>query len=169
MKRFLFAIAFLALTLPLAAQTNPDPFAPIHFLFGTWEAKGNGPGGVVSSGSYTFAPDLMNNILVRRATTSGACKGPVTFDCDHSDALTIYPESGALHAIYFDNEGHVLHYTITTPTPTTAVFLTDPAQPGPQFRLTYSLTGATMQGKFQMHMPNQPDWNTYLEWTGNRK
>ena len=74
-----------------------------------------------------------------------------------------------LKAIYFDNEGHVIHYNVTNPTPTTAVFLSDAAQPGPQFRLTYELKGESMSGKFQMKMPNQPDWKSYLEWSGPKQ
>jgi uncharacterized protein YaiE (UPF0345 family) len=26
-----------------------------------------------------------------------------------------------------------------------------------------------MSGKFQMKMPGQPDWKTYLEWSGGKK
>jgi uncharacterized protein YaiE (UPF0345 family) len=46
-----------------------------------------------------------------------------------------------LKAIYFDNEGHVV----------------------------YELNAAVMSGKFQMKMPGQPDWKTYLEWSGGKK
>jgi hypothetical protein len=165
----LLTLAMALLTVPLHAQTAPDPFAPIHFLEGTWDAKATSPGGVRSSGSYTFAPDLSRHVFVRRATTSAACKGPVTFDCDHSDILYLYPEAGALRAIYFDNEGHVIHYAVSVPTPTSAVFLSDASQPGPQFRLIYELKSGTMTGKFQMRMPGAPDWTTYLDWTGAKK
>ena len=167
MKLLALALAFL--TLPLAAQTKPDPFAAIQFLTGTWEAKGSGPGGVSPTGTYTFAPDLKNHLLSRFATTDKGCKGPVSFDCDHGDMLYIYPEAGSLRAIYFDNEGHVLHYAVTTPTPTSVLFLSDAAQPGPQFRLTYELKSGVMYGKFQMHMPGSPDWTTYLDWSGAKK
>jgi hypothetical protein len=167
MKLLTLALALLAV--PLHGQTAPDSFASIHFLEGTWEAKGSGPGGVSATGSYTFAPDLKSHVLVRRATTSAACKGPVTFDCDHSDILYVYPEAGALGAIYFDNEGHVIHYAVTAPTPTSAVFLSDASQPGPQFRLTYELKSGMMTGRFQMRMPGAADWNTYLEWSGAKK
>ena len=109
------------------------------------------------------------HVLARHGADYTACKGPQQFDCDHSDLLYVYPEGLALKAIYFDNEGHVLHYDVTTPTPTTVVFLTDATQPGPQFRLTYELKSGTMYGKFQMHMPGQSDWKSYLEWSGGKK
>ena len=71
-----------------------------------------------------------------------------------------------LKAIYFDNEGHVIHYDVSTPTATTVMFLSDPATPGPQFRLVYEKKDSVMFGKFQMHMPGQTDWKSYLEWSG---
>jgi hypothetical protein len=167
MKLFTLALAFL--TLSAHAQTNPDPFAPIQFLKGTWEAKGAGPGGVSTTGTYTFAPDLKNHILARTGPPNASCTGPSSFDCDHGDMLYVYPEAGTLRAIYFDNEGHVIHYAVTTPTPTSVVFLSDVGQPGPQFRLTYELKSGIMTGRFQMHMPGAPDWTTYLEWSGAKK
>jgi len=33
----------------------------------------------------------------------------------------------------------------------------------------YELKDAVMQGKFQMRMPGQKDWKSYLEWTGSKK
>ena len=74
----------------------------------------------------------------------------------------------ALKADYFDSEGHVIHYDVTTPTPMSVVFLSTPG-PGPQFKLSYELSGKVMTGRFQMHMPGQGDWHTYLEWSGSRK
>jgi len=79
------------------------------------------------------------------------------------------PHSGApLKAIYFDNEGHVIHYNVATSTPTSVMFLSEPGR-GPQFRLTYELAAGVMTGRFQMHMPGQSDWRTYLEWSGSRR
>jgi hypothetical protein len=70
-----------------------------------------------------------------------------------------------LKAIYFDNEGHVIHYDVTTPDAVTAVFLSEPSS-GPQFRLTYQLHAGVMQGKFQIRMPGKADWQSYLDWSG---
>jgi hypothetical protein len=85
--------------------------------------------------------------------------------------LTIYADSPGkpLRAIYFDNEGHVIHYVVTAPTTTSAKFLSDPQLPGPRFRLLYELRGTIMSGKFQMRMPDQSDWKSYLEWSGSKK
>jgi hypothetical protein len=67
-----------------------------------------------------------------------------------------------LRAIYFDNEGHVIHYSVGTPTSTTAEFLSDAAAPGPQFRLLYELKDGVMMGKFQIRVPESREWKSYL-------
>jgi len=135
---------------------------------GNWEAKAAGKTG--ATGSYSFAPDLKGHILVRTSHTT-ACKSAAGIDCEHTDMLYIYrdPPADAMRAIYFDNEGHVLHYDVTTPTQTSVVFLTDPAQPGPQFRLTYELKDGVMSGKFQAKPPGAADFVSYLEWSGGKK
>lgn len=98
----------------------------------------------------------------------GACKGPADFDCQHGDLLYIYSAGSGetLQAIYFDYEGHVIQYGVSTPKPTMAVFLSDPTQPGAQFRLSYELAEGVMTGKFQMKMPGQAEFMSYLEWSG---
>lgn len=159
----------------LGAQTRAsapaDPLQGLQFLQGTWQAQtqGNGSGPAVS-GTYVFRRELGGHVLARHSS-SDACKGPADFDCDHHDLLYVYQDSPGqpLKAIYFDNEGHVIHYDVLTPTPAQVMFLSDSSQPGPRFRLTYQLSNAVMSGKFQMQMPGQSEWKSYLEWSGGRK
>jgi hypothetical protein len=172
----MIALALLYFAFPLFAQntsvtSSPDPWKPLAFLNGTWEAKTQGKAGVSAIGTYTFKPELKNHILARHSSSNSACKGPANFDCDHGDLLYVYQDGPGqpLKAIYFDNEGHVIHYGVSTPDPTTAVFLSEASQPGPQFRLIYELKGSIMSGKFQIHMPGQADWKSYLEWSGEKK
>lgn len=143
----------------------------MRFLIGSWEAKTTG--GIAqakASAGYTFRFELREHILARH-TRSGACLAPEDFDCQHSDLLYIYPATngGALQAIYFDNEGHVIHYEVTAPTPNSVMFLSDPAQPGPQYRLSYEIVDGTLSGKFEIKMPGEPDFQSYLEWAGKRR
>jgi uncharacterized protein YaiE (UPF0345 family) len=156
-----------------AGQTAPapDPFKALNFLEQNWEANTNGYAGVKTTGTYTFRRELGGHILARRSTSDPACKGPVTFDCEHGDILYVYEEAPGqpLKAIYFDNEGHVIHYNVSTPTPSSVVFLSESSRPGPQFRLSYELKDTLMSGKFQMRMPGQSDWKSYLEWSGTKK
>ena len=169
-------VAGLMLALPVVAQNAPqqhsDPFQPIAFLMGSWEARTMNNPSVTAVGAYTFQAELNGHVMARHSIADAArCKGPADFNCEHGDLLYIYADAPGqpLHAIYFDNEGHVIHYSVSAPTPTSAEFLSDPKQPGPQFRLFYELKGAVMVGKFQIRMPGQADWKSYLEWSGSKK
>lgn len=161
----------------LYAQTTPTTasitasWKSLQFLMGTWEAKTqDGSAEAAVSGTYTFALDLRNHILARHSSNDGY-KGPADFDCEHGDLLYVYQDAPRqpFKAIYFDNEGHVIHYDVSTPTATTALFLSDASQPGPQFRLMYELKGSTMNGRFQMRAPGQAEFKSYLEWSGVKK
>jgi hypothetical protein len=180
-RRFALLAAIVVITAcGLSAQTlakteqipaKTDPWAGLRFLLGSWEAKTTG--GVAqaqASGVYAFQLELRDHVLARHST-SGACKGPEDFNCQHGDLLYIYPVGNgeALKAIYFDNEGHVIPYEVSTPKPGTVIFLSDSAQPGPQFRLSYQLAEGVMTGKFQLKMPGQKEFTSYLEWSGTRQ
>ena len=107
--------------------------------------------------------------MISRMSSADSCKGPVGFNCQHHDLLTIYEDTGSMvpHALYADNEGHVLHYDISFPDPVTAVFIT--TAPGPKFRLTYHYVDGLMSGKFQVMAPGTTEFRSYLEWAGTRK
>ncbi len=173
MKRLYFACVILS-CIPLIAQTKPnnnqDPFESLRFLEGTWNANVQNNAAVTGSGRYTFQRELNGHILARHATNDPNCKAPATFDCSHGDLLYVFQDApgASLEAIYFDNEGHVIHYDVSTPSPDRVVFLSTPAA-GPQFQLSYELKSGVMSGRFQMRMPGQSDWHTYLEWSGERR
>ncbi|MGB8259022.1 MAG: hypothetical protein WCE75_01665 [Terracidiphilus sp.] len=151
---------------PAQPTPPPDPWAAVRFLVGSWEAKATGGAALAQAvGAYSFRFELHEHLLARHAT-SGACTAPDDFDCRHADLLFVYPEGQALKAIYFDNEGHVLHYDVSVPQPGAAVLVTDASQPGPQYRLTYTLAAGVMTGKFEIRMAGQADFATYLEWSG---
>jgi hypothetical protein len=174
LKSFVAMAAFFALALTQndrAIATPADPWKALAFLEGTWDAHAQaGSAGAQSTGTYTFKPELKHHVLVRRSD-SAACNGPANFDCQHSDVLYVYQEAEdrPLKAIYFDNEGHVIHYAVSTPDSSTAIFISDVSPSGPQFRLVYELKDSVMWGKFQMRMPGQADWKSYLEWSGAKK
>ncbi len=146
-----------------------DAWQALNFLQGTWQAKTGAGTEAKVTGTYSFERELKGHVLARHSTVAG-CTGPESFDCEHGDLLYLFEERRGqpLKAIYFDNEGHVIHYAVTTPDATTVQFLSEPG-PGPRFRLVYHLEGGMMQGKFQMQMPGQEDWKSYLEWSGGRQ
>jgi hypothetical protein len=168
MKSLLLLLA--ALSGPALAQ-SASPWDGLDFLKGTWTAKATGPDGVATSGSYTFQSELGRHAMVRYSTRDGACKAPASFDCEHADTLIVYQDapSQPLKALYVDNEGHAIHYEVSTPSAGTAVFVSEPSAPGPRFRLAYALHGTEMTGQFQILLPGQKDWKSYLEWSGSRK
>jgi hypothetical protein len=157
---------------PMAPKAGqPDPWATLRFLFGTWEGKTTG--GVAQAqapASYSFRLELRDHIVARH-TSIGACSSPDDLECRHSDLLYIYPGAGggSFQAIYFDNEGHVIRYDVSVPTVGTALFVSSPGQPGPQYRLTYTLVEDAMTGKFEIRMAGQGDFMSYLEWSGKRQ
>ena len=175
MKSFIASAFLLGATLAPYTQSLAAPAHPweaLAFLEGTWDAHTQGgSANAHGSGTYTFKSELKHHVLVRRSSDSTDCSGPKGFDCEHSDVLYVYQEAKdqPLKAIYFDNEGHVIHYEVTTSDSTTVVFISNPSQPGPQFRLLYQLKDAVMSGKFQMRMPGQADWKSYLEWSGPKQ
>jgi hypothetical protein len=174
-----FAPAAIAILLAFGSGwSDPALSAPtarwegLRFLEGGWDAHtAGGTATAQGSGTYSFKPELKHHVLVRRSDAAGACKGPADFDCEHSDLLYVYeePESPTLKAIYFDNEGHVIHYDVTTPEASTAVFVSARSDSGPQYQLIYQLRSGVMSGKFQLRMPGQSHWKTYLEWSGARR
>jgi hypothetical protein len=158
----------------LAQTPPPDRWQALNFLLGTWAANvQGGSAGASSNGLYAFELELKRHVLARVYAGPVNCVAPVsqTFDCQHSDLLYIYQEGDGqpFKAIYLDNEGHVIHYDVSTPDATTAVFLSAASATGPQFRLIYQRKNSTMSGKFQMRMPGQTDWKSYLEWSGEKQ
>lgn len=154
-----------------AVSASAEPWKELAFLEGTWEARTQaGSAAAQADGTYTFKFELKRHLLARYSALA-ACKGPKRFDCMHSDLFYVYQEAEGqlLKAIYFDNEGHVIHYAVSVTGPTEVIFVSDPAAAAPQFQLVYRLRNAVMSGKFQMRMPGQAEWKSYLEWSGARK
>ena len=164
-------LILLGFTLSLGAQApslGADPWQGLRFLEGTWEARTGAGSSAKVVGTYVFARELKGHVLARHGTVAG-CTGPESFDCQHTDQLTVFQDrpGAPLKAIYFDNEGHVIQYGVSLTDPSTAEFLSEPG-PGPRFRLIYHLEGRVMFGKFQAQMPGGESWNSYLEWSGKR-
>jgi hypothetical protein len=154
-----YAIALLLVRAPMALFA--EPAGQLGFLVGNWTGTGAGdPGQGV--GSFSFSSDLQGRVLVRHAHTEypATPQRPATV---HDDLMVVYAEQSK--AIYFDNEGHVIHYDISVDASrTVATFLsTDPA-PSPLFRLTYKAKKADeLAITFEIAMNGKTDsLKTYL-------
>jgi hypothetical protein len=122
------------------AQAPGGSFAPLLFLAGTWKGTGSGDPGSGEGGS-TFTFDLDSRIMVRKSWAVLAPKNGEKGGARHEDLMITYlePTDSRLHAVYFDNEGHVIRYDVVAGKPNTVAFESESSQPGPRYRLDYDL------------------------------
>lgn len=138
MKIKIVLTALMFLTVSIGYSQQDKTWGDWNWLTGTWQGEGSGQPGQ-GGGTFTFSKDLDEKIIVRRShseypTTNGR---PTML---HDDLMIVYPENsgGLLKAIYFDNEGHTINYSVTV-SEKTIVFLSDKIPGAPFFRLTYTL------------------------------
>jgi hypothetical protein len=142
-----------------------------QFLVGEWVGEGGGAPGQ-SVGSLVFHFDLQQQVLLRKNHVDFPAV-PDRAAFAHDDLTVIYPDpTGSLRAIYFDNEGHVIHYTVgMTENGNLITFVSEPIPSAPRFRTTY-LKGnnEAMTIRFEIAPPGNPDGFTiYTEGTATRK
>jgi hypothetical protein len=147
---------------------NWDSF---RFLLGEWVGEGTGAPGE-GTGGFSFSFDLQGKILVRK----NRADYPATKDkpaYSHTDLMVIYREGDdSLKAIYFDNEGHVIHYAVSFSTDrNTLTFLSDPSPSSPRFRFIYSkATPDKLKLEFDIAQPGKPEaFSKYIEGSAHRK
>ncbi len=137
----------------------------LEFLLGKWAGSAgekDTPRGA-GQGRFSFEPELNRKIIVRHnyaAYTSGV---------RHDDLMVIYLDApdDAPRAIYFDTEGHVIRYSLTFPAPDSVIFESDGTRPGPRYRLSYSLNGRALDGKFEVAPPGA-EYKLYMSWTSKK-
>ena len=162
----LFGVASL-----LAQHSKTDArWAPLGFLIGEWVGEGTGEPGQ-GEGGFSFLPDQDGRILIRK----NYANYPSTKDkaaYSHTDLTIIYQESGEskLRAIYFDNEGHTIHYGVVPAADGNSIqFLSAASTSEPRYRLTYSKTAPDRVGlRFEIAPPGK-EFSTYIEAKARRK
>ena len=134
------------------------------FLLGEWIGEGGGLPGQGAGGSK-FYLDLQNRILIRTNYSQfPASKDRPAFS--HNDLMIIYQDPGTARAVYFDNEGHVIHYTAGFSSDFNTLTFTSEIKPSePRFRLTYTKEpGSALKLKFEIAPPGKPEaFSTYVE------
>ncbi len=154
---------------PARAASLPPALAPLEFLLGDWEGGGGGTPGQ-SQGGTSFAPSLQDRVIIRTNFAVTAATG-TTPASRHDDLMIVYAdERGAVRADYYDNEGHVIRYTVTAPRPGRAVFTSAAAAGVPQYRLTYDAgPSGLVSGTFAIAPPDKPGaFTPYLTWEMKR-
>jgi hypothetical protein len=143
------------------AQQNPS-WEKWEWLIGEWIGEGTGKPGK-GGGFFTFAPDLDKKILVRKSHSEYPAadnKPKVT----HNDLMIVYPDytGNPSSAIYFDNEGHTINYSIVYSDK--SIVLTSNKIPDvPVFRLTYTMLDyETVNTKFEISKDGEK-FTTYIE------
>lgn len=166
MPRIAPLAAALLLAAAARAQDPPPAYARLQFLLGKWIGAGgekDTPSGA-GQGAFSFDLQLNKKIIVRRNNA--------TYDSGltHDDLMVIYLESAndPPRAIYFDTEGHVIHYAASFPAADKVVFESGKGQPGPAYRLTYWIERGVLNGRFEVRPPGG-EYKAYLNWTARRR
>jgi len=159
-KAILFSLALLTCQTLAAQQAATVTWDSIKFLVGKWVGEGSAETGQPGSGFCSFESGLQNKVLIRR----NHAEYPATKEhaaIVHDDLMIIYPDAArhGLRGFYTDNEGNVIHYTVTTASNSkSAVFLGDTEPGARRYRLTYTLTQPEhMTIDFEMAPPDKPD------------
>ncbi len=151
-----------------ASGWSAEDWGPAQFLIGRWTGEGTGQPGQ-GTGAFSFTPELQGAVLVRKSYAEyPPTAGRPAFR--HDDLTIIYREEGSkqLRATYFDNEGHVIGYTLKA-IENGVVFTSDSPQTAMRYRLTYTNTGADrLKLKFEIAPPGK-DFNTYIESVARRE
>ena len=84
--------------------------------------------------------------------------------------MIIYPAAKFTRAIYFDNEGHVINYSVSSNTDT-LTFISEKVKSSPVFRLRYIKKSSTeLLVTFEMASPDkQESFTPYLSGTIYKK
>jgi hypothetical protein len=121
-----------------------------NWLIGNWKGEGSGQPGQ-GSGTFSFFFDLDKNVIVRRSHS----EYPATESKPqiiHDDLMIVYPDPADSldKAMYFDNEGHTINYTISY-LEKSIILTSDKIPDSPIFRLVYTLLdNETINTRFEM-------------------
>lgn len=159
-------ILFLATAL-LYAQSAPN-WDRWRFLIGEWVGEGGGQPGQ-GTGEFSFELQLDRRILVRKNYANyPASKDKPAYS--HQDLMVVYPEGPGWRAVYFDNEGRVIHYAVEFPAEGGGVtFASEARDSAPRFVLTYKKRGPDQVAiTFAVGPPGKPV-TPYIEASAHRK
>jgi hypothetical protein len=158
---------------PALAQssTAKDPWAPFQFLVGNWSGTGSGKPGEAAAGSCSFSFDLGRKVLIRRNKAEFSPQPGEKLGTTHEDLMIIYQQPGdsQFRAIYFDNEGHIINYTLTFPAKQPSVaFESEGTDKTPRFRLVHELEADGLLSTEFAIAPPGGSFKTYTKGTVKR-
>jgi len=164
--KLILTIVFIGILTTCFGQENTT-WDKWNWLIGEWIGEGSGQPGQ-GGGTFSFVLELDKKILVRKSHS----EYPATENKPaviHDDLMIIYLDitGNPSKAIYFDNEGHTINYTISYSNKS-IVLLSDKISNVPIFRLTYTLLdNETINTKFEMSQDGEK-FMTYIEGKSKR-
>ncbi len=138
MKVKLFhAVVFTLFAVPCLCQQTPN-WDKWTFLIGDWKGEGSGQPGV-GGGFFSFNMGLDQKVLIRKSNSEYPAIGGRP-KISHEDLMVVYQANSLdpMKAIYFDNEGHVINYSISY-TDRSIILSSEKLENTPVFRLTYTI------------------------------
>jgi hypothetical protein len=148
-----------------SAELTP-PLKAFAFLLGEWTAV---PGAAGESGGFAFASDVQGRVM-RRTNHADYPAAPGRPASRHDDLMVIAVDNDVVRADYYDSEGHIIRYVVTSPGAGQALFESDARPNEPRYRLRYALgPDGVLAGQFDVAAPDKPtDFKQYLTWTARR-
>jgi hypothetical protein len=138
-----------------------------EWLLGEWLGEGSGQPGQ-GGGTFSFRLDLNEKILIRKSHSEYPSETNKPTNV-HDDLMIVYSAGSGnpAKAIYFDNEGHIINYTITY-SDKSIVLQSDKISNVPVFRLTYvPVDNETINTKFEMSQDGE-NFMMYIEGTSKK-
>lgn len=161
-------LAIVLLIATVCWAQKDDPWKPFQALIGDWVGEGGGAPGQ-GSGGFSYRYDLQKKLIVRKNYAEYPARNGSPAS-RHDDLMLIYLDDASKRprAIYFDSEGHTIRYTIAV-SGDSLIFESEPGEPGVHYRLTQTLVGGRLHGKFEARAPGEARYKTYLEFNARRK
>lgn len=162
MKTRLFLTIGLFAIASFCYGQRDSTWANWSWLIGEWKGEGTGQPGQ-GGGVFSFKPALDDKVLIRKSHSEyPASNGKPAIV--HDDLMIVYPDFSGTpsKAIYFDNEGHTINYSIAV-SDKVIVFLSEKTANIPVFRLTYTrLDAKTVDVTFEISRDGAT-FKTYIE------
>jgi len=150
------------------ADSAGVPFPAVQFLVGNWEVEAK-PG--EGTAHFEFSVELQGKVLIRRNhveyPATGGKPGAI-----HDDLLVVYQERTpvATRATYYDSDGYVARYTVSSSGAGQVVFVSDRLPKIPRYRLTYTeLPDGRLDAKLEVAPAGKPEaFGPLLDWVAKR-
>ena len=165
-KVVLLLVALAVQAFPATSQKRSD-FDPVAFLLGEWKPASGSSAKVSAKAPETvFHPALEGQVIVREIRS-----GKKAADASRHDLLVIYrdDEANGLRALYFDEDGHTIQYTVAATGMNEITFLSQDSFGKPRYRLSYRLDSKeNLLGELDVAAPNNATFKTHQRWTARR-